>query len=132
MGNGVRLTVRRVRWTIDPRRHPARTRSGKRDHFLAEFSAESPKVKQGGSELPSPSQNVGFYGNKVMAYLKRGLAVICLSALLAACASVVGDADAGPNPGGGFYDGPNLNVGHINPSGGFHYPPYTSIGQATR
>jgi hypothetical protein len=61
----------------------------------------------------------------------RGLAVICLSILLAGCASVVGDADAGPNPGGGFYDGPNLNVGHINPwRGGFYYQPSTSIGQA--
>jgi hypothetical protein len=55
---------------------------------------------------------------------------MCLSALLGGCASVVGDADAGPNPGGGFYDGSNLNVGHINPSrGGFYYPPYTSVGQ---
>jgi hypothetical protein len=26
-----------------------------------------------------------------------------------------GDASAGPNPGGGFYGGPNLNVGRINP-----------------
>jgi hypothetical protein len=26
------------------------------------------------------------------------------------------DASAGPNPGGGFYDGPNVNVGYINPS----------------
>ena len=25
------------------------------------------------------------------------------------------DASAGPNPGGGFYDGPNINVGRINP-----------------
>ena len=25
------------------------------------------------------------------------------------------DASAGPNPGGGFYDGPNVNVGYINP-----------------
>ena len=25
------------------------------------------------------------------------------------------DASAGPNPGGGFYDGPNVNVGRINP-----------------
>jgi hypothetical protein len=63
----------------------------------------------------------------------RGLAVICLSMLLAGCASVVGDADAGPNSGGGFYDGPNLNVGHINPwHGGFYYQPYTSVGQASQ
>ena len=25
------------------------------------------------------------------------------------------DADVGPNPGGGFYTGPNINVGQINP-----------------
>jgi hypothetical protein len=25
------------------------------------------------------------------------------------------DASAGPNPGGGFYDAPNINVGRINP-----------------
>jgi hypothetical protein len=64
--------------------------------------------------------------------LKNGLAVICLAMLLAGCAgAAVGNADAGPNPGGGFYDGPNINVGHINPSrGGFHYAPYTSLGQA--
>jgi hypothetical protein len=52
--------------------------------------------------------------------------------LLAGCASVVGDANAGPDPGGGFYDGPNINVGHLNPSyGGFYNQPYTSVGQAT-
>ena len=65
--------------------------------------------------------------------LKSGLAVICLAMLLAGCAGAraVGNADAGPNPGGGFYDGPNINVGHINPSrGGFPYAPYTSLGQA--
>jgi hypothetical protein len=41
--------------------------------------------------------------------------LLCLGMLLAGCASAVGDADAGPNPGGGFYTGPNINVGHINP-----------------
>jgi hypothetical protein len=60
--------------------------------------------------------------------LGLGLAVICLGMLLAGCASVAGNADAGPDPGGGFYDGPNINVGHINPSG-FHYAPYTNLGQ---
>jgi hypothetical protein len=66
-----------------------------------------------------------------MTYLGKGLAVLCLSVLLAGCASVVGDADAGPNPGGGFYDGSNINVGHINPSyGGFYNQSYTSVGQA--
>jgi len=64
-----------------------------------------------------------------MSKFRLGLAVICLGMLLTACASVVGDADAGPDPGGGFYDGPNMNVGHINPSG-FHYTPYMSLGQA--
>jgi hypothetical protein len=67
-----------------------------------------------------------------MTDLRRGLGVLCLSVLLAGCASVVGDANAGPDPGGGFYDGPNMNVGHINPSyGGFDNQPYTSVGQAT-
>jgi len=62
--------------------------------------------------------------------LRLGLAVTCLAMLLAGCASAVGDANAGPDPGGGFYDGPNLNVGQINPSrGGFRYEPYTSVGQ---
>ena len=62
--------------------------------------------------------------------LKSGLAVICLAMLLAGCAGAVGNADAGPNPGGGFYDGSNINVGHINPvRGGFRYAPYTSLGQ---
>jgi len=47
------------------------------------------------------------------------------------CGSVTGDADAGPNPGGGFYDGSNINVGQINPLGGStNYAPYTSVGQA--
>jgi hypothetical protein len=59
-----------------------------------------------------------------------GLAVICLTALLSGCGSVVGDADVGPDPGGGFYDGGNINVGHINPSSGsFYSAPYTSVGQ---
>jgi hypothetical protein len=63
--------------------------------------------------------------------LKTELAVICLAMLLAGCAGAVGDAGAGPNPGGGFYDGANINVGQINPSrGGFHYAPYPSLGQA--
>ena len=63
---------------------------------------------------------------------RRGLAVVCLSVVLAGCASVVGDADAGPNPGGGFYEGSNINVGHINLSyGSFYNQPDTSVGQAT-
>jgi hypothetical protein len=53
--------------------------------------------------------------------LRFGLEVVCLAMLLclvmllAGCASAVGDADAGPNPGGGFYTAPNINVGQINP-----------------
>jgi hypothetical protein len=47
--------------------------------------------------------------------LRLGSAVVGLAMLLAGCASAVGDADAGPNPGGGFYGGHNLNVGEINP-----------------
>jgi len=43
---------------------------------------------------------------------------------------VVGDADAGPDPGGGFYYGSNISIGHINPSpGDLYYEPYTSLGQ---
>jgi uncharacterized protein YceK len=62
--------------------------------------------------------------------ISTGLAVICLTMLLGGCGSVTGDADAGPNPGGGFYDGSNINVGQINPLGGStNYAPYTSVGQ---
>ena len=43
--------------------------------------------------------------------LRLGVAVVGLAMLLAGCASAVGDADVGPNPGGG----PNINVGQINP-----------------
>jgi hypothetical protein len=56
-----------------------------------------------------------------MARLRFGLEVVglammlCLALILVGCASAAGDADAGPNPGGGFYDGPNINVGQINP-----------------
>jgi hypothetical protein len=52
--------------------------------------------------------------------LKLWVVVVCLPVLLAACASGVPDAaELGPNPGGGFYTGPNINVGQINPPG-FH------------
>jgi hypothetical protein len=47
--------------------------------------------------------------------LRLGVAVVGLAMLLAGCASAVGDADVGPNPGGGFFTGPNINVGQINP-----------------
>jgi hypothetical protein len=33
---------------------------------------------------------------------------------LSACGGV-GDASLGPDPGGGFYDGGNINVGQIDP-----------------
>lgn len=46
--------------------------------------------------------------------LRLGVTVVGLAMLLAGCAAS-GDADVGPNPGGGFYTGPNVNVGQINP-----------------
>jgi hypothetical protein len=47
---------------------------------------------------------------------KIGLAMLCLAMLLAGCGgSFRGDASAGPNPGGGFYGAPNINIGRINP-----------------
>jgi hypothetical protein len=43
-------------------------------------------------------------------------AVICLAILLTGCGGPLrADANAGPNPGGGFYGAPNINVGRINP-----------------
>jgi hypothetical protein len=42
--------------------------------------------------------------------------LLCLAMLLAGCEHYHGDASAGPNPGGGFYGGPNLNVGRIDPA----------------
>jgi hypothetical protein len=54
--------------------------------------------------------------------IRAGLVVLLLAMLLDGCASAIGDADAGPDAGGGFYDGSNLNVGQINPvHGGFSY-----------
>jgi len=47
---------------------------------------------------------------------KLGLAMILLTILLAGCGgSLRGDASAGPNPGGGFYGAPNIDIGRINP-----------------
>jgi hypothetical protein len=41
---------------------------------------------------------------------------ICLVLLLGGCGgSMRGDASAGPNPGGGFYGAPNIDIGRINP-----------------
>jgi hypothetical protein len=34
---------------------------------------------------------------------------------LAALWQFHGDADAGPNPGGGYYGEPNINVGRVKP-----------------
>jgi hypothetical protein len=44
--------------------------------------------------------------------LRFGLAAIGLAMLLAAAP---GEADAGANSGGGFYDRSNINVAHVNP-----------------
>ena len=47
---------------------------------------------------------------------KLSLATLCLAMLLAGCGgSIRGDASAGPNPGGGFYGAPNIDIGRINP-----------------
>ena len=44
------------------------------------------------------------------------LVMIWLAVLLAGCGSSLrGDASAGPNPGGGFYGAPNIDIGRINP-----------------
>jgi hypothetical protein len=40
----------------------------------------------------------------------------CLAILLTGCGGGLrGDASAGPNPGGGFYSAPNIDIGRINP-----------------
>jgi uncharacterized protein YceK len=41
------------------------------------------------------------------------LALVCLVLLLSGCALMVESAEAGPNPGGGYYTH-NVNVGHVN------------------
>jgi hypothetical protein len=51
----------------------------------------------------------------MMSEFRLGVVIVWITMPLAGCASIVGDADTGPNPGGGFYTGPNINVGHINP-----------------
>ena len=62
---------------------------------------------------------------------KVALTAICLAMLLGGCVSGRGNADAGPDPGGGFYDGVNFDVGEINPSlGSFYYLADTKVGQA--
>ena len=47
---------------------------------------------------------------------RLGPTTILLAILLAGCGgSSRGDANAGPNPGGGFYGAPNIDIGRINP-----------------
>src|SRR5205814_1652690 len=47
---------------------------------------------------------------------KVALVMIGLAVLLAGCGgSLRDDASAGPNPGGGFYGAPNIDIGRINP-----------------
>jgi hypothetical protein len=47
---------------------------------------------------------------------KIWLVVMCSIILLTGCAGGLrGDANAGPNPGGGFYGAPNIDIGRINP-----------------
>ena len=47
---------------------------------------------------------------------KVRVAIICLTVLLARSdGSLHGYANAGPNPGGGFYEAPNIDIGRINP-----------------
>jgi hypothetical protein len=46
--------------------------------------------------------------------IKLMLAMIGVAVLLAGC-GLRGDASAGPNPGGGFYGAPNIDIGRINP-----------------
>jgi hypothetical protein len=47
---------------------------------------------------------------------RLALVLIGLGMLLAGCGgSLRGDVNGGPNPGGGFYGAPNINVGRINP-----------------
>jgi hypothetical protein len=43
------------------------------------------------------------------------LVILCLAMLLAAADLSVGDASAGPNPGGGFYSPSNIDNGRVNP-----------------
>jgi hypothetical protein len=48
--------------------------------------------------------------------IKLALVTLWLAMLLTGCGgSFRGDADVGPNPGGGFYGAPNINVGRVNP-----------------
>jgi len=44
-----------------------------------------------------------------------GVAMIWLAMLVAGCGGGLrGDASAGPNPGGGFYGAPDIDIGRIN------------------
>jgi hypothetical protein len=67
-----------------------------------------------------------------MSKMRAGLGVLFLTMLLNGCASAVGDADAGPDPGGGFYDGSNMNVGHVDPvAGSVRDIGFSLLGQAS-
>jgi hypothetical protein len=46
--------------------------------------------------------------------LRWAIVALFFALLLSACAGVA-DADLEPDPGGGFYDGSNINVGQVNP-----------------
>lgn len=78
-----------IRYGGSPRtpRHPAFCR------------ARSPKAEDWGAKM-----------------LLATLVTLCWVMLLAGCGgSLRGDATVGPNPGGGFYGAPNIDIGRINP-----------------
>jgi hypothetical protein len=61
--------------------------------------------------------------------LRSSPVIACLALVLAACLSTVGDTDAGPNAAGGYYDGPNVNVGHVNPwRASYESQEYSTVG----
>ena len=67
-----------------------------------------------------------------MSKLRAGLVVLLLAMLVDGCAPAIGDADAGPDPGGGFYDGSNLNVGHVDPAvGSVRHIGFPELGEVT-
>jgi hypothetical protein len=64
--------------------------------------------------------------------LRSAPVIACLAMVLAPCSLAVGDADVGPNPGGGYYDGPNVNVGYVNPwPGSYESCGYSTVGWPT-
>jgi hypothetical protein len=67
-----------------------------------------------------------------MITVRAGLALLLLATLLNGCASAIGNADAGPDPGGGFYKGSNMNVGHVDPvAGNIRHVGFPQLGQVT-